>query len=135
MGKAYSYGIVPYRNNKGKIEILLNKTSKVSDLNFFKGKQNHLESIEDCARREFTEETGLIATDLEDYFYGTSKRKNIGVFLSNWNSIKGDTSMNSFDKREIFYWDWYDISENLVFSKNQQKIFEELKEKLNAKFR
>jgi 8-oxo-dGTP pyrophosphatase MutT (NUDIX family) len=85
--KLHSYGIAPYSIIGGNFFILLNKTSERSDYNFFKGKIEHNEEIADCAIREFYEETGVKVkkSDLEDYFKQKSPRKDVGIFLVDWN--------------------------------------------------
>ena len=83
MSKQHSFGIVPYMIINGYYFILLNKTSKRSFFNFFKGKRIRPETTIETALREFQEETGIQVkeTDLGEYFFQENSRKNIGVYL------------------------------------------------------
>lgn len=130
MGKDYSYGICPYIIKDKTVHVLLNKTSLVSDWNFFKGKKEEDETIFDTAIREFHEETGVMLEgyeELEAYFYQNNKKKFVGIFLVNW---ENKTTDFEFHYREIFDTAWLDINSNIVTSKNQQKIMDEIKELL-----
>jgi 8-oxo-dGTP pyrophosphatase MutT (NUDIX family) len=120
--KEYSYGIAPYRISDGKIYLLLNKTSSVSDWNFFKGKIEDGETIEECAVREFLEETGCDLSSLykEKFFFQKNKRKDIGIFLIQ----VFDLDIQISD--EIFSFDWIELKDDLVFSKNQIKIYNDI---------
>lgn len=118
--KEYSYGIAPYIFENDIIKILVN-TSPKDDWNFFKGKIEDNESVKECAIREFYEEYGVLVdeNDLDTYFYSTSKRKNIGLFLVNFKpyiNIK-----ETICKREIYIYNFMNIS-NIVFSKNQREL-------------
>jgi 8-oxo-dGTP pyrophosphatase MutT (NUDIX family) len=122
MAKEYSYGICPYQIMNGSFYILLNKTSKQSFFNFFKGKMEKGETIEECAIREFYEETGVLVQkkDLEEYFYQKGNRKNIGIFLLDWS--KYQSYPFTFQEKEIWSASWVPVMDNVEASKNQQKI-------------
>jgi len=124
--KTNSYGLCPYKIKDNEFYILLNKTSKNSNYNFFKGKIEDLETPQSCAKREFFEETG-VDTNInyyEEFFSQNSKRKLIGVYLIDWSYYE---EVNfSFDKKEIYSGDWIKLSPEIIFSKNQQKIFNKI---------
>ncbi len=123
--KQKSYGICPYQIMNGNFYILLNKTSKISYYNFFKGKIEHNESIEVCAQREFYEETGVKVDkeDFEDYFFQKSKRKDIGIYLVDWS--KYHKTIFNFQQEEIWSASWVPLGE-IEMSKNQQKIINDI---------
>jgi len=123
--KEKSYGICPYQIMNGHIYVLLNKTSEKSYFNFFKGKIEDNESIEECAKREFKEETGIDIdiSDFENYFFQQSRRKDIGIYLVDW--IKYSKKIFHFQKREIWSATWVQL-ENIETSKNQQKIINDI---------
>ena len=125
--KKKSFGICPYIIKDKSVFILMNKTSKKSDWNFFKGKIEDKESVIDCAIREFKEEAGIKVKeeDLEAFFIQQNKRKDIGVFLIDWSLYNKSFK---FDKREIYKSKWIDIFKNkdLKISKNQKEIYNQI---------
>lgn len=130
MAKEKSYGICPYLIFDKKVFIFMNKTSKNSTLNFFKGKMEDSDfSVEDTAIREFYEETGVKVNpkDLEEFFFQKNKKKDVGIFLVNW--INQSLEFK-FDRKEIFSAEIIDLFETDCenVSKNQRKIFKEIKE-------
>jgi len=131
--KETSYGVCFYKIERKKIFIFLNKTSKVSDWNFFKGKQEYNETKEDTAIREIAEETGLIITKkmLEDYFFVINKRKNIGIFLIDSKNINFNNL--ELQKEEIYTATWIDIIYNIKMSKNQKELFLKISSRLYEK--
>lgn len=121
MAKEFSYGLCPFQKRNDSIYVLLNKTGRIGDWNFFKGKREEGETIEECAVREFEEESGIVVSQsyLGEYFWQKSPRKDVGIFLINF------TDKNipmSADPIEIFSWDWVKINDGVVTSKNQQTI-------------
>jgi len=131
--KETSYGVCFYKIERKKIFIFLNKTSKVSDWNFFKGKQEENETKEDTAIREIAEETGIIITKkmLEDYFFVINKRKNIGIFLIDSENINFNNL--ELQKEEIYTATWIDIIYNIKMSKNQKELFLKISSRLYEK--
>ena len=122
--KEKSYGISPYFVKNKKIYILLNKTSYVSDWNFFKGKIEGEETKIQCAIREFCEEARFDFSDyrLEDYFEQKNKRKDIGIFL-----VQVEEKMDFyFDRKEIFEYEWVELDTDIKLSPNQQKIYNDI---------
>jgi len=126
MAKEQSFGICPYQIMNGFFYVLLNKTSEESFYNFFKGKTEEGEIVKETAIREFYEETGIkiSESDLEDYFFQKSPRKDIGIFLVDWN--KYQDSLFSFQEREIWSASWVQLKDGDIMSKNQQKIFNDI---------
>jgi 8-oxo-dGTP pyrophosphatase MutT (NUDIX family) len=121
MSKEYSYGICPYQIMNGTFYVLLNKTSKKSYFNFFKGKREGNETIEECAIREFREETGIQVHEkkLENFFFQKNKRKNIGIYLVDWTYYQHLPF--DFQEEEIWSASWVPLF-NIEVSKNQLKI-------------
>ena len=122
--KEKSYGICPYYIKDNKIYILLNKTSDFSPFNFFKGKIEENETINECAIREFAEEARVDLSDykLEDFFEQKNRRKDIGIFL-----LHIDKELDIYiDRKEIYTYKWIDIDEEIELSKNQQKIYNQI---------
>ena len=121
--KEYSYGLCPYRIQNRKIYVLLNKTSSISDWNFFKGKpeQEDVSNV-DTAIREFYEEAGVYIFKQyhEEYFSSISKRKNIGIWL-----CQAHNDLFTFDKKEIYSAEWVELKD-IKMSNNQQKILDEI---------
>lgn len=125
MAKEYSYGICPYKIINGHFFVLLNKTSKESYNNFFKGKIENQETPADCAIREFEEESGITVAinDLEDYFSQKSPRKDVGIFLLDW--VKYENETFNFQEKEIYSAAWVHLN-SIEMSKNQQKIMDDI---------
>jgi len=122
--KERSYGICPYYIKDRKIFILLNKTSYISDWNFFKGKIEKEETKKECVIREFIEEARFDLSDykLENYFEQKNRRKDIGIFL-----VQIEDKIDFyFDRKEIFEYQWLELNPNIKLSKNQQKIFNDI---------
>jgi 8-oxo-dGTP pyrophosphatase MutT (NUDIX family) len=126
MAKQYSYGICPYIIINGSFFILLNKTSKNSSFNFFKGKIRDGETKEQAAIREFYEEAGVKITeeDLEERFSQKNSKKNIGIYLVDF--TKYNHMPFKFQKREIYSAMWINVSKEVEMSKNQKKIFSDI---------
>ena len=123
--KLKSYGLAPYSIMNGHFYILLNKTSEESYFNFFKGKQEKGETIEQCAQREFFEETGIHINidDFEEYYYQKSPRKDIGIFLVDWS--KYQHLPFHFQEKEIWSATWVRLKD-IETSKNQQEIINKI---------
>ena len=126
MAKLFSYGICLYKIEEEEILIYLNKTSSISDWNFFKGKMEDNETFEETAIREMFEETNILVrkNQLEDLFEQINKKKNLGVYLVDFNVINFKNL--KLDKKEIFEGKWLNIKEDIIVSKNQIKIFNKL---------
>jgi len=123
--KEKSYGIATYLIISGYFYVLLNKTSKKSFFNFFKGKIEKNETIKECSIREFKEETGVLVeeNDLEDYFFQNSTRKDVGIFLVDWS--KYQHLPFHFQEKEIWSATWVRLK-GIETSKNQQSIINDI---------
>jgi len=134
MAKLFSYGICLYKIEEEEILIYLNKTSSISDWNFFKGKMEDNETFEETAIREMFEETNILVKKkhLEDLFEQTNKKKNMGVYLVDYNVI--DFKKLLLDKKEIFEGKWLNIKDKIIVSKNQKKILNKLTTSLFQKY-
>jgi len=121
--KEHSYGIAPYIIENNKVKVLVNKTSKCSDWNFFKGKIEPGEKIIQCAHREFYEEYGISLDAMDivnaNFYFQYSRHKNVGIFPVNFS--KYIERKEKIDKKEIFDYEWL-LLDNIVMSKNQRKI-------------
>jgi 8-oxo-dGTP pyrophosphatase MutT (NUDIX family) len=126
MPKEYSYGICPYMIINGYFFILVNKTSRTSYYNFFKGKQEGSETKAETAIREFKEETGITVKeeDLGKYFFQSNPRKDIGIFLVHFKDYYH--SPFKFQKQEVFSALWINASKPAEMSKNQKGIFSDI---------
>lgn len=124
--KVQSFGLAPYIVMNGEYFVLLNKSSKSSFYNFFKGKIEPGENKYCTAIREFYEETGVEVNikDLEEYFFQSNPRKDVGIFLVNWGKYH-DCNFN-FSKQEIWSASWVNVKEKAELSRNQQKIWDEV---------
>ena len=88
--KVKAFGICLYKYNNAKIEILLCKA--VSSLNKWgclKGVLDKSESNQQCAQREFLEESGIYVNilDFEEYFEQHNEEKDIGIWLVNYEKV------------------------------------------------
>ena len=120
--KEYSYGIAPYKILNNKIYLFVNKASKESLFGFFKGKIEIDETIIECAKREFFEESNIKINEmyLEKYFDQTHKNKDVGIFLIDEYNIN---FKNLLTNNEIYLCDWVEINylyKNII--SNQKKI-------------
>ena len=122
--KEKSYGICPFYIKDRKIFILINKTSEVSYWNFFKGKIEGSETKEECSIRELCEEARYDFSDykLDDYFEQKNRRKDVGIFL-----IQIDKPVDIYiDRKEIYSYEWKELTSDIIFSRNQQKIYNKI---------
>ena len=130
--KEKSYGLCPYLYVKGDYYILLNKTSRFSEWNFFKGKTEADETTIGTAIREFYEETNVFVPkeliEVEKCFYQQNNRKDVGIFLVPWEKI--DQAKIEPNVQEIYQYEWVLVDDNVVLSKNQRAIYKEIKKHL-----
>ena len=122
--KQYSYGLCPYKIVDEDIYLLLNKTGRVGDFNFFKGKIEKGETVEECAIREFHEEAGVLIEEkkLENFFYQTGSRKDVGIFLVDWTLKEEKIVIND----EIYKYEWVKMTSDVKTSRNQQKVYNDI---------
>lgn len=99
--KIKAFGICIYKRNSKNIQILLCKSvSSLDKWGCIKGLLEKNESHEQCAKREFFEETSIMVEIkyFEDYFEQINKEKDIGIWLVNAKNIKNLDSFFFEDK-------------------------------------
>lgn len=119
--KPRSYGICPYRITDT-TEILLMRAKGHSNWGFVKGKIEDNESVKECAVRECFEEIGISIDEryLEDFFYSTESRKNIGIFLVDSTNI--DLSSPVLCDREVDELRWFKVTDVIDIQLNQKRV-------------
>ena len=130
--KERSYGIIPYTFTSKGVSIMVSKSSRgMKAFDFVKGKIEEGETIEECVAREVQEEIGIEidTNDLEDFFTQKNKRKDIGLFLINWD--KYFKQRLKLQRTEICAVKWVNIDNIPPISKNQELIITPLLEKFN----
>jgi len=92
MDKIYAYGICLYKIRDNNVEILLCRSthSKIK-WGFLKGSSTAKENRVQTAIREFEEESGIKVDPslLEKYYEQQNSKKDIGIFLVNFDKIDG----------------------------------------------
>lgn len=91
MSKKYAYGVCLYKISKFDIEILLCKSVKsFNNWGLLKGCLLKNETLIQCAKREFEEESSIqVDIDFfEDYFEQKNEDKDVGIWLYNVKNIK-----------------------------------------------
>ena len=130
--REFSYGIIPYLITDSGVSILLSRTSLKNDnYDFIKGKIESGETIKDCVVREVKEEIGIDIDQsyLEDYYFQRSKRKDIGLFLINWDKyIEVPFELEAEEIAEV---DWFNVSSLPEVSNNQRLLLTDIKVKFD----
>lgn len=126
--KEYSYGICPYYKVQDEIYIVLIQPKGHVEWGFAKGKIEENETKEECAVREFYEETGLKVNieSLENYFEQNNKRKDVGIFLVNIFNMNKDDKIN-LQSKEVHKIKLFNITDKIDIYKNQENILNEIK--------
>lgn len=81
-----SFGIIPFRNVKGKWQVLLVQHVNGQHWGFPKGKVEEMESARDAAARELREETGLTVQQyiseepFTEHYNLSGKKKSVGYY-------------------------------------------------------
>lgn len=91
MYKTKAYGICLYKKEYDTVKILLCKsTLSLKKWGFLKGVRDNLETKQQTAVREFFEESSIEIKlyQLERYFEQINEKKDIGIFLVNYDKIK-----------------------------------------------
>jgi len=130
--REFSYGIIPYLITDSGVSILLSRTSlKNTVYDFIKGKIEQGETKKDCVVREVKEEIGIDInqSDLDDYYFQRSKRKDIGLFLINWDKYI-DTPF-VLEEEEIVDVNWFNVGKLPEVSPNQRLILTDILVKFN----
>jgi 8-oxo-dGTP pyrophosphatase MutT (NUDIX family) len=125
--KEYSYGICPYYKVQDEIYIMLIQPKGHVEWGFAKGKIEENESREECAVREFYEETGLTINKavLENYFEQKNKRKDVGIFLVNIFNMNKDDKIN-LQSKEVHKIKLFNITDKIDIYKNQEIILNDI---------
>ena len=134
--KTKAYGICLYKKNGAAVKILLCKSVNSNKRwGFLKGVKQRDEVRAGTAVREFYEESGIRIGyyQLENYFEQENKEKDIGIFLVNFDNIKGiDTFFNNeklldkflcLENSEVRF---FDINKLPHIKKKQIKIVDEI---------
>lgn len=138
--KIKAYGISLYKIEKNSIKVLLCKsvTSK-NRWGFLKGGQEKGETNFQTATREFFEESSIhIETKyFEHYFEQKNDKKDIGIYLVNYNNIKGIMKYFTEDILQKKYLSWenkdvkfFSIDELPRIKKKQNRVVQEVIEYL-----
>jgi 8-oxo-dGTP pyrophosphatase MutT (NUDIX family) len=101
--KLKAYGICLYKKEFHTMKVLLCKSvNSRNKWGFLKGVAEEFETKEETALREFFEESSIEVgkKELEVYFEQTNKTKDIGIFLVNFDKIKG--IYKYFGKEQLF---------------------------------
>lgn len=101
--KVKAYGICLYKKEFHTIKILLCKSvNSKNKWGFLKGVAEEFETKKETAMREFFEESSIEVEEklLENYFEQQNKAKDIGIFLVNFDRIKG--IYQYFGKDQLF---------------------------------
>jgi 8-oxo-dGTP pyrophosphatase MutT (NUDIX family) len=124
--KEKSYGVVPYIINADGTSIMVSKSSKKSDYGFVKGKIDKGETKRECAVREAFEEIGVEISidDLENSFSQKNPKKDVRVYLVNWEKYKDSEIKLAED--ELFCVEWFNIEQLPTIVKNQRLIITDL---------
>ena len=128
MSKEYSYGICPYYKVQDEIYIILIQPKGHVEGGFAKGKIEENETKEECAVREFYEETGLKVNieSLENYFEQNNKRKDVGIFLVNIFNMNKNDKIN-LQSKEVYKIKLFNLNDEIKIYKNQEIILNEIK--------
>ena len=113
MKKIKAYGICLYKIEKNDIKVLLCKSVSSKDRwGFLKGVQEKHETKEQTAIREFHEECGIKVHSkyLENYFEQFNKRKDIGIYLVNYDKINNVEKFFVDEKLLSNYLSWENVS-------------------------
>jgi len=130
--REFSYGIIPYLITDSGVSILLSRTSLKSNIyDFVKGKIEADETKKDCVAREVLEEIGITINqdDLDDYYFQRSKRKDIGLFLINWDKYIEIPFV--LEEEEIADVTWFNVGKLPEVSPNQRLILTDILVKFN----
>ena len=141
--KVKAFGLCIYRVNKKNIEILMCKgVSSLNKWGCVKGLLEKNESHQQCAKREFYEESSINIEikKFEEYFEQINKEKDIGIWLVNAKNIKGLDSYFFENKLLDNYLSWenskikfFDINKLPQVKKKQNSLIEYITDFLRNK--
>jgi len=107
--KIKAFGVCIYTMDSETIEILLCKSvSSLNNWGCLKGVIEKNESNQQCAKREFFEESSIDVDikDFEEYFEQSNKEKDIGIWLVNKKNVKNIESYFFENKLLDNYLSW-----------------------------
>lgn len=143
MSHVKAYGVVVYKVLKNDVKILLCKaTSSKNKWGCLKGGLENNETSEECARREFLEESSLETSIdfFEEYFEQKNTEKDVGVWLVKSNKIKHLEDYFSADRLKIKNLSWensevkfFSLRELPLIKKKQVKLVKKIKDFLQNK--
>lgn len=133
MATIKSYGIAPYLMKDDKIYIFLCKASDSRyKWGFLKGTLASKERPQECARREFYEESSILVEYdfFEDYFEQVNDRKDVGIWIVDANHIKSldrflDKDMKlkpKYRSKELSNAGFFDIHDMPPIKNNQYQM-------------
>lgn len=134
--KIKAFGICIYKITKNSVEILLCKSiSSLDKWGCLKGLKEKNETEQECAKREFFEESSIDINDakLEKYFEQKNKNKDIGIWLVNAKNIKNLDKYFLENKLIDVYLSWenakvkfFDIDKIPAIRKKQINLISEI---------
>ena len=134
--KIKAYGISLYKVTKSGVQILLCKSvSSKNRWGFLKGVQDKGESEFQTAIREFKEESSISVEKkyLEKYFEQKNSQKDIGIYLVNYNNLKGIEKYFIDEKLQKKYLSWensnaqfFDITKLPNIKRKQNKLIQDI---------
>jgi len=107
--KVKAYGVCIYKQNNKRTEILLCKAvSSLSRWGCLKGVIEKNETHQQCAKREFFEESSINVeiVDFEEYFEQYNDEKDIGIWLINEKNVKNINDYFFENKLKDKYLSW-----------------------------
>lgn len=132
----WSYGICIYKKEKNDYKILLCKSvSSKEKYGCIKGSIERNESVKQCAKREFYEETSISVEVrfFEEYFEQINTTKSVGVWLVNYENVPHINDFFVKEKLQAHYLSWenskvklFSISELPKIKDNQKKLLNEI---------
>ena len=140
--KIKAYGICLYKIKKNSCEILLCKSvSSLNNWGCLKGLIDKNETKQQCAKREFFEESSIEVdiVDFEEYFEQANNEKDIGIWLVNAKNIKNLDGFFFENKLLNNYLSWenskvkfFDINELPSIKKKQKFLVSEITDFLKS---
>lgn len=122
-----SFGIIPFRNVKGKWQVLLVQHVHGQHWGFPKGKAKEMESARDAAARELREETGyavqryLSEEPFTEHYNVSGEKKTVGYYPALV------TGVLKCQPSEILVADWFSLDDaikRLSFSESQRILIQ-----------
>lgn len=141
--KILAYGVCLYKVEEKSIKILLCKSiSSLERWGCLKGVKAKKESPQECAAREFSEESAIPVSidDFEEYFEQKNDEKDIGIWLMNANKIRNLNNYIIDDRLLSNYLSWenskvkfFSLDKLPKIKTKQQFLLKEIKDFLQSK--